>query len=212
MKILFFLFLVLWPLQPGSSAVIVLDRILAVVNGEVISLSDVESDLFYFSKVEPPPQRDLGGTLSDSAIRTGIRELINQKLLLAEAKRFDVEDPTERQIDHELEIIQNRFPSPAAFEMALRRNAMTPEDLRQRVKEHLRVNRFVDQRIRFFVILLPEEISQYYSENQGKFQHKTYEEAEKEIEMFLTEAKAKGKLEAYLSNLKTKASIQINFE
>jgi len=70
MKILFFLFLVLWPLQPGSSAVIVLDRILAVVNGEVISLSDVESDLFYFSKVEPPPQRDLGGTLSDSAIRT----------------------------------------------------------------------------------------------------------------------------------------------
>jgi len=212
MKILFFLFLVLWPLQPGSSEVIVLDRILAVVNGEVISLSDVESDLFFFSKVEPPPQRDLGRTLSDSAIRTGIRELINQKLLLAEAKRFDVEDPTERQIAEELEIIQNRFPSPAAYEMARRRNAMTLEDLRQRVKEHLRVNRFIDQRIRFFVIVLPEEISQYYSENQEKFQHKTYEEAEKEIEMFLTEAKAKEKLEAYLSNLKTKASIQINFE
>ena len=212
MKILYFLFLVLWSLQPGLSEAMVLDRILAVVNGEVISLSDVESDLIFLSKVEHPPQGDQGGNLSDSAIRAGIWELINHKLLLAEAKRFDVEDPTESQIHQGLEIIQNRFPSPAAFEMALRQNAMTQEDLRQKVKEHLRVNRFIDQRIRFFVIVLPEEISRYYSENQGKFQDKTYEEAEKEIEKFLSETKAKDKLEAYLSNLKAKASIQINFE
>ena len=212
MRTFFFVILILWPLQPWLSEAIVLDRILAVVNGEVISQSDVESEFVFFSKVENQTHLDRAGKLSDSVIRIGTRELINQKLLLAEAKRFDVEDPTESQIHQELEIIQNRFPSPAAFEMALRQNAMTLEDLQKKVKEHLRVNRFIDQRIRFFVIVLPEEISGYYSENQGKFKDKTYEEAEKEIEKSLSEAKTKDRLEAYLSNLRARANIQINFE
>ena len=212
MRIWVSLFLIFWPLQPGLSEAIVLDRILAVVNGELISLGDVEGDLVFFGKVEGLPHVDRKGNLPDFAIRSGIRELINRRLLLAEAKKFDVEDPTEMQIRQELQFIQNRFPSSEAFEMALRQNAITLEDLRQGVKEHLRVDRFIDQRIRFFVIVLPEEVSRYYSENQGKFQDKTFEEAEKEIENSLSEIKTKDKLEAYLSNLKAKASIQINFE
>lgn len=211
MKLLYFVFLALGTLQPWPSDAILLDRIVAVVNGEVISLSDVESELFFFGKINASPQGDQMN-LPDSSIRVGVQELINHKLLLAEAKRFDVEDPTEMQIQRELEIIKNRFRSPQGFEMALRQNAMDPEDLKQKIKEHLIVNRFKDQRIRFFVIVLPDEISRYYSENQETFQGKTYEEAEKEIERLLSEEKMKDKLKAYLSNLRAKASVQVNLE
>jgi len=208
-KILNAFLLTLWILQAVISTAFILDRILAVVNGEVISLSDVERELFFFDNVDPHTQADGKNKFSDSAIEAGTHKLINHKLLLAEAKRFDVENPDEARIQRDLEKIQKRFASQSEFEKALHLNTITQEDLRQMVKEHLKVNRFVDQRIRFFVIVLPAEMSKYYSENQENFQGKTYEEAEKEINQILLTLKGKGKLEDLL--LKLKANAEVDF-
>jgi peptidyl-prolyl cis-trans isomerase SurA len=179
---------------------IVLDRILAVVNGEIIALSDAEGELVFFE----------GRAVSDSAIQEEVQKLIDQKLFLAEAKRFDVGSPSESEVQEELQRIQRRFASPDLFEKALRENAMTLEDLKHKVTEHLIVDRFIDQRIRFFVIVLPEEVSRYYDEHHSDFQNKPLENVENEIEKFLTTQKAKEKLEDYLSKVRAKANIQIN--
>ncbi len=206
MKKYFFL-VALWSFQAWIAEAIVLDRVLAVVNGEIISLSEVESELTFFDQVNPVQEKGL----SDSAIQAGIQKLIDHKLLLAEAKRFDVEDLTGKEIQEKLEEMQKRFSTPGSFEKALRQNAMTPEDLKQKIAEHLIVDRFIDQRIRFFVIVLPEEISRYYAENKADFQGKPSDEVEKDIERILLEQKEKTKLEDYLSKVKAKVSIQINF-
>jgi peptidyl-prolyl cis-trans isomerase SurA len=197
-----FLFLQVW-----TAEAIVLDRILAVVNGEIISLSEVESGLIFFDQVKPIQEKGF----SDSLIRTGIQNLIDHKLLLAEAKRFDVEVPTEEEMNQKLEEIQRRFNNPGEFEKALRQNVITLEDLRQKIAEHLIVDRFIEQRIRFFAIVLPDEIARYYAEHQADFQGKPLEEVEKDIETILLEEKEKAKLEDYLKKLRSKASIQINF-
>ncbi len=186
---------------------VVLDRVLAVVNGEIISLSEVESELIFFDQLNPDQEK----RFSDSVIQAETQKLIDHKLLLAEAKRFDVEDPTPQKIQKKLEEIQKRFSTTASFEKALRQNAMTLEDLKQKITEHLIVDGFIDQRIRFFVIVLPEEISHYYAENQADFQGKSFNEVEKDIERILLEQKEVKKLEDYLRILKNKASIQINF-
>jgi peptidyl-prolyl cis-trans isomerase SurA len=206
MKNIFFL-VALWFFQAWMAEAIVLDRVLAVVNGEIISLSDVENELIFFGEVKPVPEKGF----SDSDIQAGIQRLIDHKLLLAEAKRFDVENPNSKQIQEKLEEIQKRFSTPGDFEKALRQNAMTLEDLKQKIAEHLIVDRFIDQRIRFFAIVLPEEIAGYYAEHQADFQGKPLEEVEKDIERILLEQKEKAKLEDYLRILKNKASIQINF-
>lgn len=203
----YFSLVVLWFLQAWIAEAIVLDRVLAVVNGEIISLSEVESELIFFDQVNPAPEKGF----SDSDIQAGIQKLIDHKLLLAEAKRFDVEDPTPKQIQEKLEEIQKRFSTPGGFEKTLRQNAMTLEDLKQKIAEHLIVDRFIDQRIRFFVIVLPEEIASYYAEHQADFQGRPLDEVEKDIERILLEQKEKTKLEDYLTKLRTKANIQINF-
>ncbi len=206
MKKYFFL-VALWFFQAWIAEAIVLDRVLAVVNGEIISLSDVESELIFFDQVNPAPEKGF----SDSDIQAGIQKLIDHKLLLAEAKRFDVENPTPKQIQENLEETQKRFSTPGGFEKALRQNAMTLEDLKQKIAEHLIVDRFIDQRIRFFVIVLPEEIASYYAEHQADFQGRPLDEVEKDIERILLEQKEKTKLEDYLTKLRTKANVQINF-
>jgi hypothetical protein len=197
----------LWLFQAWIAEAIVLDRVLAVVNGEIISLSEVESELMFFDQVNSGQGKDL----SDAVIQTGIQKLIDHKLLLAEAKRFDVEDPTQDEIQGRLQEIQKKFNTSGGFEKTLRQNTMTLEDLKQRIAEHLMVDRFIDQRIRFFVIVLPEEISRYYAENQAEFQSRPLDKVEKEIERMLLEQKQKTKLEDYLTTLKNKANIQINF-
>ena len=193
--------------QVWVAEAVVLDRVLAVVNGEIISLSEVEGELTFFGQVDPAQEKGL----SDSVIQAEIQKLIDHKLLLTEAKRFDVEDPTETEIQGRLEEVQKQFSTPQTFEKNLRQNAMTLEDLKQRIKEHLIIDRFIDQRIRFFLIVLPEDISRYYTENQADFKGKSLDEVEKEIERILLEQKEKTKLEDYLSKVKTKARIQINF-
>ncbi len=203
----YFSLVALWFFQAWITEAIVLDRVLAVVNGEIVSLSEVESELIFFDQVNPAPEKGF----SDSDIQAGIQKLIDHKLLLAEAKRFDVEDPTPKQIQEKLEEIQKRFSTPGGFEKALRQNAMTLEDLKQKIAEHMIVDRFIDQRIRFFVIVLPEEIASYYAEHQADFQGRPLDEVEKDIERILLEQKEKTKLEDYLTKLRTKANVQINF-
>ena len=195
------LFLMLWFVQPWMAGAMVLDRVLAVVNGEIIALSDVESELIFFE----------GRGISDSAIQEEVQKLIDQKLFLTEAKRFDVGNPTASEIQEDLQRLQKRFASPDLFEKALRQNGMTLEDLKQKITEHLIVDRFIDQRIRFFVIVLPEEISRYYDDHHPDFQNKPLADVENEIEKLLTTQKAKEKLEDYLSKVRAKANIQINF-
>ena len=195
------LLLMLWLVQPWMAGAMVLDRILAVVNGEIIALSDVESELIFFE----------GLGISDSAIQEKVQKLIDQKLFLTEAKRFDVGNPSESEIQEELQRMQKRFASPDLFEKALRQSGMTLEDLKQKITEHLIVDRFIDQRIRFFVIVLPEEISHYYDDHHSDFQNKPLADVENEIEKLLTTQKAKEKLEDYLSKVRAKANIQINF-
>ncbi len=200
-------FVALWFFQVWVAEAVVLDRVLAVVNGEIISLSEVESEMIFFGQVNRAQEKGL----SDSVMQAEIQKLIDHKLFLNEAKRFDVEDPTETEIQGKLEEVQKQFSTPQTFEKNLRQNAMTLEDLKQRIKEHLIIDRFIDQRIRFFLIVLPEDISRYYTENKADFQGKSLDEVEKEIERILLEQKEKAKLEDYLSKIKTKARIQINF-
>ena len=191
-------------LAPSAQAV-VLDQILAVVNGEIIPLSRVESRLFLLQS--PTPQR---GPYSEEKLQQGLQGMINHKLLLAEAERFGVEDPSREEIQQEVEAFRKRFPLEEDFEQALRRHAMTQDDLRRMLYEHQRVTRFIEQRISFFVIVLPDEISQYYDEHRQDFPDRTYEEAQEEIESILSRQKEKKKLDLFLSKLRSEARIEIS--
>ena len=196
----------------------VLDRILAVVNGEIISLGSVEGRLAFLGKSVPQQ----AGPLSEEDLQTGIQEMINHILLLAEAERFGVEQPAAEQVQSKLDIIKKRFSSSSAFEHALRQHAMTLENLRQTVGEHLIVTRFIAQRIGFFIIILPKEISQYYTEHQQEFQNQIQnqtqnqiqnqinEKTQKEIESILFQQKERKKLDEFILNLRASARIEIS--
>jgi hypothetical protein len=115
----------------------VIDRVLAVVSGSLITLSDVNAahDL---GLVTPRPSGD--------PIRDVLSQLIDRELQLAEVDRYAPPEPSAADIDRELETVRSRFPSPDAFEAVLARSGIDLTHLRETVRENLRIRGYLAQR------------------------------------------------------------------
>src|SRR5262245_20413815 len=84
----------------------IIDRVLAVVAGDVIMLSDVAA------------ARDLGFVQTGAAansIRTVLSRLIDRALVLAEVERYAPPEPAADAIGHEMQAVRARFPSDQAY-------------------------------------------------------------------------------------------------
>jgi hypothetical protein len=114
-----------------------IDRVLALVAGQVITLSDVTA------------ARDLGLQSADGApdpIRAVLTKLIDRELMLAEVDRYAPPEPSADAVDRELQRVRERFPSPAALDAALARSGIDEKNLRETLREDLRMRAYLDQR------------------------------------------------------------------
>jgi hypothetical protein len=139
----------------------IIDRILAVVGGDPILLSDALAAQ-RFGLVEVPP-----GTADP--MRATIDLLIDWRLQLTEVNRYLPPEPTPAQMEARIEAVRSRFPSQAAFDAALAEGGLTMELLTARVRETLRIESYRNQR--FAVALQPtdEELVQYYRSHEPDF-------------------------------------------
>ena len=123
------------PVVPVAAEVI--DRVLAVVNGDLITLTDVTA------------ARELGLVPAGSApdpVRAALSSLIDRSLELDEVERYAPPEPSADAVDREVAVVRARFPEPRAFEAALARSGIDLQHLRQVVRENLRIRAYLDQR------------------------------------------------------------------
>jgi hypothetical protein len=115
----------------------VIDRVLAVVSGDLITLTDVTA------------ARDLGLAAVSGApdpIRAILNQLIDRELALAEVERYGPPEPTAEAIDAEVAKVLARFPSAEAFARALTRSGIDETHLRETLRQDLRIREYEDQR------------------------------------------------------------------
>jgi len=114
-----------------------IDRVLAVVGGQLITLSDVTA------------ATDLGLQSADGAadpVRAVLNKLIDRELVLAEVDRYAPPEPTAEAVDREVERVRQRLPSASAFEAALARSGIDEKHLRETLRQDLRLRAYLDQR------------------------------------------------------------------
>jgi hypothetical protein len=115
----------------------VIDRVLAVVSGSLITLSDVNA-AFDLGLVTPRPSND--------PIREVLSTLIDRELQLAEVDRYAPPEPSAADVDREVQTVQSRFTTPAAFEEVLARSGIDLAHLRETMRENLRIRGYLAQR------------------------------------------------------------------
>lgn len=122
----------------------VIDRVLAVVAGDLIMLSDVRA------------ARDLGlvdpGAAPDPD-RAVLLQLIDRALILNEVDRYAPPEPNADSVDRAIDTVRGRFASRQAFEAALSRVGLDEGQVRAVLRQNLRIRAYLDQR---FVAETPE--------------------------------------------------------
>lgn len=114
-----------------------IDRVLAVVNGDLIMLSDVTA------------ARELGLVFAGNAadpIRAVLSRLIDRMLELEEVDRYAPPEPSADALDREVRGVRARLGSPAAFDAVLARSGLSLQRLRETVRENLRIRAYLDLR------------------------------------------------------------------
>ena len=140
---------------PGGGDVI--DRLMAVVGGQLITLSDVRAGIA-LGLADPGPAPD--------PLSVPLQTLIERRLVLIEVDRYGLPEPDAAVVDARLGDLRARLGDDP--DEALGRLALTPERLRLVARDSARVDAYLGQR---FAAVQPTdaEVEQYYRQRAGEF-------------------------------------------
>ncbi len=143
-----------------SHAQEIVDRVLAVVGGQVVTLSDARG-VIEFGLVEP--RRGFDPTSE------ALQYLVNRQLMLAEVDRYSAPSPDQAVLAKRMAAIRSRYANAAAYEQALARTAFTDGRLRDLVGDNLRIEAYLDQRFNAAAQPTSEEVERYYLDHRAEF-------------------------------------------
>ena len=154
--------LVALTLATGASAgAQLIDRILAVVSGELILLSDVVAAQ-RFGLVP-------GAAAQQDPVRVALDALIERQLMLVETNRYLPPEPAAEAIASRLAEVRARFADAAQFETVLKETGVTLEQLRLRLRDDLRIASYLDQRFGAGFQPSDDELVRYYRAHEADF-------------------------------------------
>jgi len=150
--------------QQASSETV--NRIVAVVNGEIITLVELDAAVAAI-------KGGFKGELSeakDAEIRNKVLDgLIEEKLVKIYSERAGI-DVSEKEIDNAVEDIkrQNRFTHEALV-LTLSNSGITYKEYRDQLKEDIRRSKFMNRFIRTKVKMGEDDVRDYYANNIDEF-------------------------------------------
>lgn len=149
----------------------VLDRVVAVVNEEALTLSEVQEEgqpvvrKIFQDFVGAERERRL-----EEAERRLLDDLIDRRLMYQAAKREGML-PSEAEIQGALEELKrtNNVTDEAQFRALLKAEGLTLEQVRRSIGERLAIGRLLARQVRSAIILGEDELAQYYQAHQDKY-------------------------------------------
>jgi peptidyl-prolyl cis-trans isomerase SurA len=155
----------------GSVRADTLDRIVAVVNGDIILYSELKEQVRLLTKMSPEVKLD------DPSKRTQLerellQQMIRERLADQEIKRLKIV-VTPREIDEALDTIkkENRF-TDAQFDYVIQQEGQTREQFRQGIKKEMEHSRLVERVLKSKTIVTPDQIDTYLKSEQSGFGEK----------------------------------------
>jgi len=142
-------------------------KIVAAVNNEVITSKDIDDYCaalaLRLSDVTQPPSCD------DVQFRNeALERMIEDKIILAEAKKEPIDVPQSMIEDRLSKLIQS-YPSREAFEASLRERGLTITSLKSTLKDKIYMQTAVENKVKAFIAVSPQEVNNFYMKNKQLF-------------------------------------------
>lgn len=189
---------------------VVVDKMVATLNGELITYSDLMWQLAL------QPDASLDNPKSDD-LRRALERTIDQRLIMQDAEKLPTISPTDEEISSALTDLIKHFPSRIEFERRANRVGLSGDQLKEIVRRRVAVEKYLDFRFRAFIVVTQKEIAGYYQNvyvprlrrvSPGRIVP-TIDEAQGEIEKTLTEDKIQSAISKFLDDAHERAEVII---
>ncbi|HMK55395.1 MAG TPA: peptidylprolyl isomerase [Dissulfurispiraceae bacterium] len=146
----------------AGEGAILLDKVVAVVNSDVITWSE----LYKAMEFEASPQVKAMGERERHKIfeeneRAFLENLIDMRLLLQEAKKDGI-TATDDEINKTMASIREKYGmTDEAMKEAIGKEGFTPEEYRKKLSDQIIINRLIDRDVRGKVVVTDEELNAF---------------------------------------------------
>ena len=188
-----------WPVRAE-----IIDRVLAVVDTQIITLSDVRAALRFGLVPEDVTTDPIGAVL---------QRLIDRRLMLIEVDRYAPPEPSEAAVNASLAAVERRFKDALGLEIALNQSSLTREELRRQLRDTLRIESYLQQRFSTSVQVSDDEVARYYREHPEEFtrvgQVRSFEEARETARARVIEHQRATFVTQWIEGLRKRGSVQL---
>ncbi len=144
-------------MQGTASGSVVVDRVVAVVNDEIITLSDLQRE-----EAKNRAEKTGGAKIDEKLL---LEDMINRKLEMAAAKRAGL-DVSEKELDDAVaDIMKRNSMDVKQFQAALAKEGLTLEQYRAELKEQITLSRVFSKYVRQGLAVDEAEVRAYYERN-----------------------------------------------
>lgn len=155
--------------EEGPSSRSSVDRIVAIVNNDVIIQSEVEELLaVLYMQMRSEYSEERAQQELNKLQGVALERLIEDKLILEEAKKQKIEVP-HQVIEERLSEMKSRFDNELDFQDELVRQGITLADLKRKITEQLMMSEAVEFNVKRGITVSPVEITVYYQAYQDEF-------------------------------------------
>jgi hypothetical protein len=194
----------------------VIDRMVAVVDNQVITQSDWDEQERFEALAE-------GRSAAVQHSPAALERLIDRVLISEHLSKARLQHATPEDVSSQIAAIRKQLPAAqsqddAAWRKTLAAYAISEEDLAQIVAEQVDVLRFVDLRFRPSVQVPQEELETYYNKTflpelkkagASDAEPPPLKQVEERIRQVLTEQRVNEILNSWVQSLRTQASIRL---
>jgi len=197
---------------------ITIDRVIAVVNRQVILQSDLEDEI-QLSVLDPTAAGNTRDTRQQALDRLISRTLIQQQI---QQEKIPAAEPTAAEVADRLTQLRTGLPacirsdcaSDAGWNAFLAHHELSPMRVEKYLRNRLQILSFIELRFREGIRITPEEIETYYRETllpqypSGQTPP-PLQQVSARIEEILLQQRVNALFDTWLSNLRSQGQIQV---
>ena len=153
--------------SPSGSAIL-LDKIVAVVNSEVITWSELYKAMeFDASQAVKAMSEEERRKIFKQNEMVFLENLIDMRILLQEARKANI-NASDDEVNKTMSAIREKYAmTDAAFADALMKEGFTMEEYKKKLSEQIIINRLVDFEVRSKIVLTEDGVNAYLAKNKG---------------------------------------------
>jgi len=192
-----------------SASAATIDRIAAVIDRQLITLSEVNQmvAIRFFPRTISRNEDDYRHDVLEA--------LIAQALRYRDVERFGAQDIPKDSIEARMTEIGARFSSPEAFTAAIQAVELTPDEVRALVKRQLQVEAYVQERFSPLVFIPNEELETYYrgpwseQRRQRGLAIPPLDQVRDEIRTLLKSERLQSEIEKWTAQLRARVNVDV---